>query len=209
MSTLSVEEKAYVDLVIVRNDQDERALIPRAFINKYPLYLAMSRDGKSLGADGPLYSVAPWTSNSRIRTEGLSLEALFVPRVSKIELTNYRDQFGAMYLKRRTDPAAIRGEKLFVQNCLACHHSQGAAAGVSLASVSAKASAPSAAPSVAEISGSQKSRNLASSGHPAIKGAPKLESKDIRALTSYLDAYRAENGGATLITEKPVSSASR
>ena len=162
---LSAEEKAHIDLVILRNDKGDQALIPRAFLNKYSIMLATERDKKNLGSSGPLYSVAPWTSNSKIKQEGMFLEALFISSVSQIELTNYKERYSGLYLKRRTDPAAMKGEKLFVQNCLGCH-----------------ATGPS--PS---------GRALASSGHPAVKGMPTLEAKDIRPLASYLDAYRLEN----------------
>ncbi|MBC7690736.1 MAG: cytochrome c [Methylotenera sp.] len=174
LKSLTPGEKAQIDLVILKSSTGAQALIPRAFVVKYPLYLATSRDLKSLGSHGPFYSVAPWTSNSAIKKEGMSLESLFVPQISQIEFANYRERYSSLYLKRRADPAAMRGEKLFVQNCLSCH-----------------TSGPGA--SVADLSEVQKTRALATSGHPRIKGAPQLGEKDVRSLTSYLEAYHTEN----------------
>ena len=179
LKDLSAEERAHVDLVILRNEKGDQALIPRAFVVKYSILLATERDKKNLGTLGPLYSVAPWTSNSKIKQEGMFLEALFISNVDHIELTNYKERYSGLYLKRRTDPAAMKGEKLFVQNCLGCH---------------ATGTSPSG-------------RALASTGHPAVKGLPQLEAKDIRPLASYLDAYRLENPpqSAALTGNQPIS----
>jgi mono/diheme cytochrome c family protein len=137
--------------------------------------LATVRDQKPLPSQqGPFYSVAPWTSSPKIAAEGMALDSLFISKVTRIEFSNYREQFSSLFLKRRTDPAAMRGEKFFVQNCLSCH-------------------ATGPGPSVVELSGAQKSRSLASVGHPQMKGVPKLGDKEIRSLTSYLEAFHSEN----------------
>ena len=167
MSSLPPDSRAQIDLIILKNDTASQAMIPRAFITKYPVILALSRDQKELGSLGPVYSVVPWTSRPKSQQEGLPLESYFLSGVKTVELTNYRDHYGPLFLKRRTDPAAMRGEKLFVQNCAVCH-----------------------APAENFI----KSRLPASDAHPALKGAPRLSDRDRRSLTSYFEAYRAENG---------------
>ena len=41
--------------------------------------------------------------------------------IRKIELTDHLFSYPQTKLKIRTNPAASRGEKIFTQNCLACH----------------------------------------------------------------------------------------
>jgi hypothetical protein len=167
MSSLPPDSRAQIDLIILKNDTAGQAMIPRAFITKYPVVLAFSRDQRELGALGPVYSVVPWTSRPKSQTEGLPLESYFLTGVKRVELTNYRDLYGSLFLKRRTDPAAMRGEKLFVQNCAVCH---------------------------APAENFLRNRMPATDSHPSLKGAPKLNDRDRRSLSSYFEAYRLENG---------------
>jgi len=156
-ASLTVEERARIDLVIVQGV----AAIPRAMILKYPFLLAIDDNASR----GPLYSVVPWTSKPKILNEVLPLERFFVSHVDKIELTNYADRYGSLYLKRRTDPLAIRGEKLFVQSCVNCHSG-----------------------------GTQNSINFGNVGskHPPVKGVFPLVEHLKRSISRYLDAYRAQ-----------------
>jgi hypothetical protein len=159
---MSNDKKSLFDLVILKNAAGSVALIPRSFIVKYPLMLASSENRKPLGN---LESVVPWTSHSKSRQEGLPLATYFVPNVSQIELSNYRNRYDKVFLKRRTEPLAIRGEKNFVQGCLSCHDS---------------------------AQGIQKARGWLGQ-HPAVNGLPKLDDRDLRSLRSYLDQSIAEN----------------
>ena len=156
------DRKALIDLVILKNAHGATALIPRSLIVKYPVILANSQDHKKLAG---LRSVIPWTSRPKARTEGLPLETYFVDDVNEVQLANYRERYGDVFLKRRTEPLAMRGEKLFIQSCLSCHDS---------------------------TPGSSKARNWVGQ-HPTINGAPKLDERDQRALRSYLDLFKAEN----------------
>lgn len=160
------EKKAQVDLVILKNPQGVEALIPRSFLVKYPVLLAQSEDRKSLGA---LKSVVPWTSHPKARGEGLPLETYFVSNVQEIQLANYRERYGEVYLKRRMDPLAMRGEKIFIQSCLSCHDSE---------------------------PGINKARQWVGK-HPTVNGSPKLDSREQRAIQSYLEHFKAEKSPAT------------
>jgi mono/diheme cytochrome c family protein len=178
MAKLPADRRAQIDLVVLKGSEGAKTLVPRYFVKKFPMLVAFSRDKGALGAEGPLASVAPWTSKPNVTQESLPVTAYFVPKLESIELTNYRARFAPLFLKRRTDPAAMRGEKLFVQSCLSCH---GAGKGPAFSDVSV------AAASV------EKARALASSEHPAIKEFPKLNDREKRALMSYLEALKAEN----------------
>src|SRR6185437_7186100 len=134
----------------------------RSFIVKYPMLLAVRENGKKLDE---LKSVAPWTSHPRTRKEGLPLETYFVSGVNEIDLDNYRERYGDIFLKERTDPVAMRGEKIFIQGCLGCHDSQ---------------------------PGMVKARNWQGT-HPSVNGGPELNKPEFRALNSYLRIYREEN----------------
>ena len=127
----------------------------------------------------------PWTSKSKIQSENLPIESYFLGDLTHIELSNYRERYGSVFLKRRTDPLAMRGEKLFVQNCVGCHADGGK-------------------PGLAELSGELQARRLVSDGHPAqVKGVPKLGERDRKALVNYLDAFRTENASKTASPEAP------
>jgi hypothetical protein len=161
IDTLAADDKAQVDLIVAKNSKGDEVLIPRAFVVRYPIILG-SAPGKSTTI------VVPWTSKPKIVEEALPLETFFISDVSQIELANYKARFGTYFLKKRTDPVAIRGEKLFVQTCFACH-------------------------SNSQQHLETKAKTIASSEHPSVKGNVKLNDKNRRSLISYLDAYSKEN----------------
>ncbi len=51
----------------------------------------------------------------------LPLSVLNVKGITRIELTNTQLEYPNTRLKNRTNPAACRGEKFFMQNCMTCH----------------------------------------------------------------------------------------
>lgn len=155
LRNLSPEARAQIDLVVLQGASGGQAWIPRAFITRYPLLLA-----------SPSWStVVPFSSRSEIRTEEVPYGTYWIRDVRRLELTNFRVQFGKFYLKRRTDPAAMRGEKVFVQNCLACHH---------------------AAPPPL--------RDAKQFSHPLVSGYRVLDGRAQKALFQYWNAYQTEQG---------------
>lgn len=183
LESLPADNRAQVDLIVLKDRNGRSAYIPRALAGKYPLMLALQWDSNGVSElekmKGLIYSIVPWTSKSKILNEDLPLETFFVADVAKIELANYRDRFGTFFLKRRTDPSAIRGEKLFVQNCACCHLGS---QGVNLNSLIGKIT-------------EEKSRKFASEGHPAVtpQSSIKLNQQTRRYLFRYLEAHRLEN----------------
>lgn len=163
MVGLPPEKKAQVDLVILKGTQGQYALIPRGFIVKYPFLLAFNKEKNGLN------SVAPTTSRPGLFKEGAPLATFFLIGVDQIELANYQDRYGPYFLKRRTDPAAMRGEKFFMQNCLVCHSNGVGPSVVRLEHW------------VADHSKVGKVRGLAKPGD-----------KDMKSLMSYLQARQAE-----------------
>ncbi len=183
LSELPSEQRAQIDLVILKNSSGESALIPRSMISKYPILLALNWAGKSQDHRGPIYSIIPWSSNSKILKEDLPLEKFFLPQIARIELSNYRDRYSFLFLKRRTDPSAMRGEKLFVQNCASCHSSGQSS-------------------SLLGVRDKQQEVKFASGGHPEVKVKLKLSDRDRHSIVRYLDAYRMENP-LSVSTEAP------
>ncbi len=176
MKKLPAARRAQVDLVVLHGRGGVRALLPRAFVVKYPILVAARKEGSPLdAATGPLATIVPWSSNKKIQLEGVPLESFFVSGLERIEFANYRELYGSVFLKRRTDPAAMRGERLFVQNCLACH-------------------AAGQGPAVSEIARVDRNKGGSDSPHPEVRGVPSLTSRDRRALRSYLDAFLGEQG---------------
>jgi hypothetical protein len=162
MKPLNAEAKSQIDLIVLKGGKGEQAWIPRAFLTRYPMLLA----------EPTLDSVVPTTSWAKIQTEDLPHGTYWVRGVQRVELTNYREQFGRFYLKRRTDPAAMRGEKVFVQNCLACH------------SGGAKPAASWQGESLVDLL----------KKHPRKTGFQEVNARTEKALASYWTAYRSEQG---------------
>lgn len=121
LAPLSVDDRAVVDLVEIQGPIGIEAYVPRAFIQKYNYLLSFDRDGGGLGPRGPFYAVVPWTSQSGVKSEWIPIRKFFVPGIHRIVLTNLKDRYGFAYLQARKDPLALRGEKIFVRNCLGCH----------------------------------------------------------------------------------------
>jgi mono/diheme cytochrome c family protein len=170
LESVPAERRSLYDLLIVKGAGGTQALLPRAFVIKYPILLASRREGKDLGARGPM-TVLPWTSNSKIRGETASLITLFVEGVSSIELANFKEQYPEYLLRKRTEPAAVRGEKLFREGCMTCH-------------------AVGKGPKVSEISSEAKLKHLLDTGHPEVEGMIKLTQAERRSLVRFLEMLK-------------------
>ncbi len=169
---LPADQKAQVDLVLLKTKGGRTGLMPRAYLKQYPVLLSSKKNSKDLGS---WHSVMPWTSKTKILKEGAPLEALFLSDVTELQLTNFRDEYPTVFLKMRTDPVAMRGEKLFVVSCLVCH-------------------AMGNGPSMNEISGVEPLNRLSRNGHPVIKGTPAMGDREKRSLATYLEKFREQNG---------------
>ena len=188
-----VEERAQVDLIVLHSSTgDARALIPRALLKKFPFLMAWSREGRALGA---LTAIPPQSSQARIQAEGAPLESFFLENVGRIELASSRERFSSSILRRRTDPIAVRGEKVFLNSCLACHESGRAPLLTGAHPVSV---APASLPSGGEQVKSSPSHLTAldskafSPLHRTVKGTPALNDRDWQSLRSYWEAVRTE-----------------
>lgn len=180
------EQRATIDLIVFEAATDpahpsraaHRIYVPRWLLTKHPeVRLAYERAGKSLGQErGPWALVIPWTSKKKITQEELPLQDFFQDRIDRVVLSNYRAQFPALFMKRRSDPVAMRGEKLFVQNCMSCHATE---------------HAPPLAIDRSSVA-DPKIKKVAASGHPTVPGGPTWGFKDRKALINYLDGYRRE-----------------
>ncbi len=186
---LGADDRASIDLVVLRDAAGGQALVPRWFVVKYPMLLARGAPAESVG----LRAIVPWTSQPKAGQEGLPVATFFLEGVTELELGNYRERYGALFLKRRTDPAAVRGEKLFVQNCVSCH---GSGRGPSVLA--------------ANLLEGRWGEILRSPGaHPGAEGIPSLGSRESRSLVSYLEAYRYESGPKATGLGEPSQSGSR
>lgn len=173
LEALPLASRAQVDLLILKTASGAQAIIPRYVITRFPILLATPALNKvDPTQHRPFSVVVPGNLVSKLLDQGLPVGTFSVQDITEIQLTSYRAKFSSLFLKRRTDPAAIRGEKMFVQNCVSCHS---AGRGLSL---------------------DGHPRNLASSGHPKASGITQLSDRDVRALISYLQAYRSENPSA-------------
>jgi hypothetical protein len=179
---LPLEQRARFDLLVLEGSRS-KAYLPRSLIQKYPILLARTVDGREV--PGGFQVVIPWTSRPKIRGEEyLPLESYFVSELKSVQLTSYQSVYAGNFLKRRTDPSAIRGEKIFLQNCMGCH-GNGSVKQLTVAELTAEGA---------------RARVLASgkgAGHAMAPGVKQFDSKDRRAILSFLEAYRSENTTAS------------
>jgi hypothetical protein len=179
-----MESRAQIDLIVLKGQSGEQALVPRALMTKYPLLVATRQDRAVQDSHGPLSVVVPWTSKPTIQNEGLPLESFFVSNLTQVELTNYRHQFGGLFLKRRTDPSAMRGERLFVQSCAGCHESGRSQTLVSV------------------VQGSMAKR-FVEKGHPGSDVVFRMNERDRGAILRYAEALQLERQENVTQVEQP------
>ena len=128
------------------------------------MLLATSEDHKSLPN---LRSIVPWTSKSKTKSEALPLETYFLyRREPKWSSRTTHERFANLFLKRRTEPLAMRGEKIFVYSCLACH---------------------------GNAQGTTKAQTWTGTASCRYRAFRSLNERDQRALRSYLDLFKSEN----------------
>ena len=130
----TASERSQIDLVMIEGGEQgiglsretvKKVYLPRAFLVKYPkIILAHSKGSpeKQMPLEAQsLELVLPRKTTPKIENEGILLDLARVSQVTKIILTSYQDEYQAFRLQKRTDPSAMRGEKLFLQNCIFCH----------------------------------------------------------------------------------------
>lgn len=178
MKGLTVEQRATVDLLVLAGDVE----MPRGFANKYPVLLAFEQNGQAISEQGPFFSVVPWSASAaagkggkkNIHSELLPIEKFFVPKLKRIELTNYRNRYQSdLFLLRRTDPLTVRGEKRYVQTCLGCH-------------------AQNRMLPAGQLSNELEKPHFVALKHGAVKGMPILGDVEVKALRSYLKAIQVD-----------------
>ncbi|MEK7690663.1 MAG: cytochrome c [Bdellovibrionota bacterium] len=167
LEPLPPESRARVDLVIAKSKSGNQAWLPRSLITRYPIVL---------NARGELR--VPWKSHPKVLNEPLPVLSFDLSEVQSLDFANYHDRFGPAFLKRRTDPTAMRGEKLFLQNCRACHEARNSA---------------NPAVNQLKLGDEPQIRTLVDERHRGVNGMPKFSRKEVRALKVYSDAIEAEN----------------
>ena len=167
IESLSVSDKASIDLIILIGKDGQRAILPRGLLSQVPMILALHRSGKDIGERGPVYSVLSWSTKSKALVDPLPLEKYFVSKVQEVELTNSKLFYGPFFMAKRSDPRAVRGERLFVQSCLACHDKGQRDKDFPLTLVSGVA-------------------------HKPVSGLPKFEERDMASLKAYFKTFESE-----------------
>jgi cytochrome c5 len=197
MKDLPLAEQAAVDLVIFRSRTGAIVTMPRWLITKYPVMLATVPASPGALHNKGFAIVLPWSAKPTIRKETLPLSTYALQDVARIELTSYDQVYSAFYLKRRSDPVAMKGEKIFVQNCTSCHATSDrtAAAGIPKAFT------------IADLVANLRTSKMAFDAHPQIQDAPHLSEREVRALMNYLQAFRGENSDPAHGVVPPAASA--
>jgi hypothetical protein len=158
LKALTAADKSRLDLVMVSLADGPQLWIPWAALKTLRLELKvpeLTLKVRPTSGDLPYAGVTAWEGH----------------RASAVEFANVQQKLGPWFLTKRTDPIALRGEKLFVQGCASCY-AQGAATTLSALKPRLRAL------------GEQPFE------HPALKpsGARpvKLSEKDQRALATYV-----------------------
>ena len=110
-TVLDLNDRASIDLVTITTDS-KTIRVPRFMI--WRGFFQFKWDSKS----GELSSRVKNIEKGRILVPSWYFEA---SHIRKIELSDHLVSYPQTKLKIRTNPAASRGEKIFTQNCLACH----------------------------------------------------------------------------------------
>jgi hypothetical protein len=111
--TLELAERADIDLVTVYGKNSagkpKIARVPRFMIWRDAFKISFdSKSGRLSSRATPTHLKVP-------------LDLFTLHDITKIELSQHHSTYPGTRLRVRTNPAASRGEKLYTQNCLACH----------------------------------------------------------------------------------------
>ena len=110
-ANLELNDRASIDLVTITTDT-KTIRVPRFLI--WRGFFQFKWDSKT----GELSSKLKNVEKGRILVPAWYFDA---SNIMKIELSDHLFSYPQTKLIIRTNPAASRGEKLFIQNCLACH----------------------------------------------------------------------------------------
>lgn len=118
---LSPEERSLTDWVLVTTSDGRRVSFPRFLANRYQVMIGRPKDA----SHGGWRLLLPMDSQPKIKQEMLPLSSVRGVSISQITLTRLEAMVAQdLFLKDRTNPVALRGEKRFLQTCVSCHQSQ-------------------------------------------------------------------------------------
>ena len=169
LSTLVLPERSQVDLLVIKTKDGSEVFLPRFLVHRH------SFEVRTDNAQG-LQVVAPDNIESRLEKEGFAASSLSASRVDSVQLTSFKNRFGAYLLTNRSDPSSVRGEKIFLQRCVGCH--QGGTLGGKTPQIKSllQSMDPKANPGLI---------GWFSQRHSGKAAAPGLSISDARALESY------------------------
>jgi len=172
---MPLQDQGIVDLIVLKGEGDREVSVPRAFVRKYPMILAVEKNGASLPQQTqPVYTIVPWNTEPELMKEIYPAGNYFIEKVKAVVLTNHQDRYSKFYLERRTDPMAIRGERVYSFNCMGCHNASQLSNAIHLVSQIGEG-------------------HLIERHRQKVNYMPQLSDSDQKGLVSYLKAYLSEN----------------
>lgn len=118
---LTPEERSLTDWVVVTTVDGRRVSFPRFLANRYQVMIGRPKDH----GPGGWKLLLPLESQPKIKQEVLPLASVRGVSISQITLTRLEAIVAqGLFLKDRSNPVALRGEKRFLQTCVSCHQSQ-------------------------------------------------------------------------------------
>lgn len=160
--TMELNERADIDLLTVYGK--DAAGKPK--VARVPRFMVW-RDAFKLSFDFKKGQLSSRATPTQLK---IPLDLFDIRDINKIELSQHGMTYPGTRLKVRTNPAASRGEKLFTQNCLACHSFSHPIDPTQLSPDMLKAFAPK------------------HSGFPGLA----IDARDSRGLTAYGEALASE-----------------
>lgn len=117
LQKLTAGDRAQLDWLTIQSSKGERVTLPRVFFTKYPIRFFMKID--EVGFAFPQKDAQKFTKE--FEREGIPLNGISLSGISEILFFNADETFVKFRSTKRSDPSVIRGEKGFIQYCLACH----------------------------------------------------------------------------------------
>lgn len=122
LAPLPAHERAQLDWVTLSTSQGQKLTLPKVLLLKYPARLISQVDGIKI----ELTEKSAQKYLKEFGKEGIPLRGMVIGPISSVLFFNSNAEFAKFRSVKRSDPGLIRGEKGFIQFCMACHYPRSA-----------------------------------------------------------------------------------
>lgn len=118
LAPLAANVRAQLDWITFTAQSGQKLTLPKVLFLKYPIRVSAQSEGIKIElseGDAQRYL-------KEFAKEGIPLKGIVLNAVTDIQFFNSGQVFAKLRSVKRSDPVLIRGEKGFIQFCLACHY---------------------------------------------------------------------------------------